>query len=165
MTDELPPHSIEAERALLGSLLMLGTEKPSVIEDAAYRLAGADDFYLQHHADLYRGILSCYRQRGALDSVLLVETLRAQGVWDSIGGPQDAKDYVIELCEQLPTGVNAPHYAAIVADRARRRRFLSWLARARDAAMDELGTDMAELVERVRSDLDKAIGQQEREPA
>ena len=59
------------------------------------------------------------RQTG--DVVQLVEALRDKKILESVGGP----DYLVRLAESVPSAANAPHYARIVADKARLRRLIA----------------------------------------
>ncbi|MDX2146392.1 MAG: replicative DNA helicase [Planctomycetota bacterium] len=116
--DRLPPHSMEAEKALLGSMIL----DPRVIGDAMAIVRSPSDFYHAGHAEIFRTILEVYDRQhmGELDLVPVNERLRDRGVLDQIGGSQ----YLVELAESVPVATHAVHYAKIVSEKARLRRLI-----------------------------------------
>jgi len=118
--DRLPPHSVEAEMSLLGSLILAGTENLHLIGEVMQVVRGGSDFYLPKHAAIYEILVQQYDQHQSLDLVQLGQSLKDRQLYDSIGGV----DYLIELAESVPTAVNAPHYARIVRDKAKLRHLI-----------------------------------------
>jgi replicative DNA helicase len=116
MFDRDPPHSLEAEMSLLGCLLL----DPQRVADVLPVVRRAEDFYAERHGAIYRAILDAYDRRAEFDAVLVGELLKARGVLEDIGGMA----YLADLAESVPASVNAPHYARIVADKARLRRLI-----------------------------------------
>lgn len=114
--DRLPPHSPEAEMALLGSMIL----DPRVIGEILLQVSSHDDFYTEAHGAIFRVIVDVYDRHQSGDLVQIVETLRAANSLDAVGGPE----YLIRLAETVPSAVNATHYARIVADRARLRKLI-----------------------------------------
>jgi replicative DNA helicase len=108
--DRLPPHSIEAECALLGSMIL----DWRVIGEVVQVIKGGDDFYKPHHAALYQILVECYDQNIPVDAVQLNERLRDRGILEQIGGVA----YIIELGEAVPSAASAQHYAKIVREKA-----------------------------------------------
>lgn len=121
LLDRLPPHAIEAEMSLLGSMIVAGTANLHVIGEVMQGLKGAEDFYKPTHAAIYQALVDLYDRNQSLDNVQLIQTLRDQGLLDDAGGA----DYLVELAESVPTAENAPYYARIVRDKAKLRRLLS----------------------------------------
>ncbi len=115
--DRLPPHSPEAEMALLGSMLLDTAVIPQVLD----WVKGPEAFYNEAHGAIYRAIVELYDRHASLDLVQAVERLRDQQVLDRIGGP----DYLVELAEGVPSAVNAPHFARIVAEKHRLRSLIN----------------------------------------
>lgn len=115
--DLLPPHSPEAEMALLGSMIL----DPRVIGDVLSMVTGPDDFYTEAHGAIFKVIVEVYDRHQSGDLVQIVETLRAANSLDAVGGPE----YLVRLAETVPSAVNATHYARIVADRGRLRKLIS----------------------------------------
>jgi len=78
---QLVPHSIEAEQALLGALII----DPAQMLEVSY-LAGKD-FYLRNHGYLYDAMLTLFRKHSGYDYVTVVEYLDSSGHLDDVGGP------------------------------------------------------------------------------
>jgi replicative DNA helicase len=128
MTDLLPPQSIEAERAVLGALLLDRDAMPAVAPVLA-----AGDFYKLPHADIYSAALALFRKREPVDVMTLQAELARRGQLDRIGGVAA----LTELYLATPTAVHAPHYAAIVAEKATRRRLSAVAGKIMGLAYDE----------------------------
>ncbi len=114
--DKLPPHSIEAEMSLLGSMLL----DPQMIADVLPIVSKREQFYKEAHGAVFEAIVSVYDQHHSGDLVQIAECLRGKDQLDLIGGAE----YLVDLAEAVPSAVNAPHYARIVADRARLRKLI-----------------------------------------
>jgi replicative DNA helicase len=111
-----PPHNVEAEEALLGSLLL----DPG---DAVPRVAGwlgPGDFYIQKNAWVYEAILDLYRRKDAIDYVTIADVLEAERRLDGVGGAA----YITQLINAVPSAVNVESYARLVRDDAVRRQML-----------------------------------------
>lgn len=114
---EILPHSQEAERAVLGSIL--------IDPDAFYlvdTIVNAGDFYSEAHGKIYKAISDLYAQKVAVDLLTLIETLKRRGMTGCHG--QDVDLYAIGLLNEVPTAINAPDYARIVEADALRRRLI-----------------------------------------
>lgn len=144
MFDRESPNAIEAEKALLGSMIL----EPSIIPDVLSILTGKQDFYKEAHSHIYATLLEIYDRRDAGDLIQTVTLLRDRGVLDLTGG----EDYLVELANSVPTAVNAPHFARIVAEKAKLRRLIDACGRILFDTYNvgELGPDGA------REVLDKA---------
>ena len=118
--DQLPPHSLESEMSLLGSMILAGAENIHLIGEVMQILQDPGAFYLPKHAQIYQTLTELYDQHQAVDTVQLTERLRAQGQFEAIGGI----DYLVELAESVPTAINAPRFAQIICDLAKRRRLI-----------------------------------------
>jgi replicative DNA helicase len=118
--DQLPPHSVEAEMSLLGSIILAGTENIHLIGEVMQILQDPAAFYLPKHAQIYRTLVELYDRYQAVDTVQLTERLKAESQFEAIGGI----DYLVELAESVPTAINAPRFAQIVSDMAKRRRLI-----------------------------------------
>jgi len=115
---DLPPHSLEAEQATLGAILLTHPDdQPRVI--GAMTRAGLQPkhFYRQDHQEIFTVILELHRAGKAADFVLCRDALVERGRLDSIGGA----DYIARLGESTPSAVNAEYYAQqVLADAGRR---------------------------------------------
>ncbi len=110
------PHSLEAEMALLGSMLL----DPEVIPDVVPFVGAREDFHLESHSAIFDSIIEIYDRHKTGDLVLILDALRTQGKLDLIGG--DA--YLLQLAEGVPSAANATYYAKIVAEKAKLRRLV-----------------------------------------
>jgi replicative DNA helicase len=108
----LPPHSREAERAVLGSML----RDNAVIDDVTNVIA-PEDFYSDAHQRICRAVLTRHNNGQAADLVTLAEELRRRKEVEDIGG----YPYLAELWDAAPTAANAEHYAQTVRDKSLRR--------------------------------------------
>jgi replicative DNA helicase len=113
--DRLPPQSLEAERAVLGSLLL----DPQLCDEVALLLR-AEDFYADANQRLYRHLFSLHDEGKRVDITLLVERLRQSGEYEAIGGGA----YIAEVAQSVPYAHNAPHYAEIVRNKASVRELI-----------------------------------------
>ncbi len=114
--DRLPPHSLEAEMALLGSLIL----GPEMITDILGLVARREQFYSQAHGAIFESLIRTYDQHRSGDLVQLVESLRTGGVLEQVGG----EDYLVQLADTVPSPANARHYARIVAEKAKLRKLI-----------------------------------------
>ena len=113
--DQLPPQNIDAERGLLGSLLI----DPNAIERVIDEVQGAD-FYRLGHQRIFEACARIYLDRGAIDYLTICSRLRDDGTMDDVGG----EDRVIELSSAVPTPFHVEAYARLVADAARQRALI-----------------------------------------
>jgi len=102
------PHSIEAEQAVIGSMLIDSRCVADVI--GAIK---ADDFYSTVNRDLFETIFSMFNFSMTIDPVTVLDQLRAEGVYND-----DSPGYIRDLMLITPTAVNVMEYAAIVRDKA-----------------------------------------------
>jgi replicative DNA helicase len=107
--ERLPPHSRDAERCVLGSML----RDNSVIGDVL-QLIRPDDFYADAHQKIFQGVVTLYDKGHPADLVLLADLLKEQKHIEDVGG----YGYLAELWDAAPTAANAEYYARIVRDRA-----------------------------------------------
>lgn len=114
--DKMPPQSPEAEMSLLGSMIL----DPGVIGDVIALVNKPEDFYLEKHGHIFRALVDVFDRHHSGDLVQINELLRDRGVLDGIGGP----DYLATLANSVPSAVNAPFYAKIVAEKAKLRRLI-----------------------------------------
>ncbi|MDX2131874.1 MAG: replicative DNA helicase [Planctomycetota bacterium] len=111
-----PPASPEAEMSLLGSMIL----DPNVIPDVLGMVRRPEDFFTASHGHIYQAVVDVYDQRHSGDLVQILDLLRDRGVLEQIGGP----NYLAELAAAVPSAVNAPHFARIVAEKAKLRRLI-----------------------------------------
>jgi replicative DNA helicase len=110
-TERLPPHSRDAERSVLGSMLRDNV----IIGDVVQILnASGDDFYSDAHQKVFRAIRAIYDRGHPVDLLLLAEELKNRQQIEDVGG----YGYLGELWDAAPTAANAEYYARIVRDKA-----------------------------------------------
>lgn len=126
--ERLPPHSAEAEEAVLGSLLI---DPDAILEVASF--LKADAFYREQNRWIYQAILDLHDARDPLDFITLTEMLRQRGQLDDIGG----EAYLIGLLNAVPTSVNAASYGRIVEAAAVRRGLIQAASTIANLAYDE----------------------------
>ena len=107
--DRLPPHDLEAEKGVLGSILL----DPNLADDVALVLR-PDDFYAEANEKFYRHLLAMHDEGKRIDATLLLDRLRSAGDLELIGGPA----YLAEVLHAVPYASNAVYYAEIVRAKA-----------------------------------------------
>lgn len=114
--ERVPPHSLEAERSVLGSML----RDNRMIEEVRTVLS-ITDFHLDAHQKVYGAVCALRDRQGSpVDLTLLANELKLRNQIDDIGGYA----YLATLWEAAPTAANAAYYAAIVRDRALTRNLI-----------------------------------------
>ncbi len=112
----IPPHSLEAERAVLGAILLERESLPRAIEVLA-----TDDFYKEGHRKIYEAMRSLFERSEPADLLTLAEELRRQGTLDEVGGPATLAGIV----EEAATAAHLVSYAKIVREKALLRNLIS----------------------------------------
>ncbi len=102
--------------ALLGSMIL----DPTVIGDVLPLVGKPDAFYLARNGAIFSAIITIYEHHQQGDLPQIIDVLRTREVYDDIGGA----DYLSQLFEQVPSAVNAPYYARIVAEKAKLRSLI-----------------------------------------
>jgi replicative DNA helicase len=107
--DRIPPSNLEAEMALLGSILVDKEMMATVSE-----IVQPADFYASLHESVYLALYALYERGEPLDKVALAEELRNRGMLDKIGGMA----YLNSLMDTVPTAASAEYYARIVREKS-----------------------------------------------
>jgi len=132
----LPPQNLDAERGVLGSLMLMA----SAIEEIG-TLISADDFYADAHGKLYAVIGDMYRGGcHGIDAVTLSEELVRRGEFENIGGA----GYIAQIVEAVPHAAHVRYYARIVLAKSRMRNLIYLCSTTLQRAYDE--TDADELI-------------------
>ena len=103
------PHSLEAEQAVIGSMLI----DPSCVADML-ELVKPDDFYLQQNKDIFTTIYTMFNYSMDIDPVTVMDQMKQSGVYDE----EKTRDYLLQILDITPTAANAKQYAQIVADKS-----------------------------------------------
>ncbi|MCZ7667082.1 MAG: replicative DNA helicase [Chloroflexi bacterium] len=114
--ERLPPHSLEAEEAILGSLLI---DPDAIFEINNFLRPNA--FYRLQNRWIYEAILGLNERREPVDLITLTEELRRREQLEQVGG----EAYVIGLINTVPTAINARHYGRVVEAASIRRKLVS----------------------------------------
>src|SRR3954469_13548561 len=107
--DRTTPHSRDAERCLLGSML-----RDNVVINDVIQLVKTDNFYFDAHQKIWQGVVALNDKASPVDLVTLAEWLREQKFVEDIGG----FPYLADLWEAAPTAANVEYYAKIVREKA-----------------------------------------------
>ena len=130
MTDELRiPHNIDAEEAVLGSLLI----DPSMAYVAVVDILEPDHFFVQKNVWVYEAIQTLNRKGVTPDFVTLCDELERQERLEAIGGAA----YLTGLINTVPSALRVADYARIVRDDAIRRRLINAASEVAQLAYDE----------------------------
>ena len=124
LLSQVPPHSLEAEQAVLGSVLIDSQCVADIIG-----ILKPEDFYLQQNREIFEAIYEMFNYSQTIDPVTVLEKLRELGYYT-----EKSRDYVLQLMDITPTAAHAARYAGIVRDKAMLR------------GLDRAGKDIVELV-------------------
>lgn len=109
------PSSIEAEQAVLGSIL----RKPDCM-DSITGLISSADFYLSEHKEIFKAMEGMYLKSRSIDVLTLIDELVKAGVYSEAGG----KEYINLIFESVPIASNCEDYAEIVRDKSIARQII-----------------------------------------
>ena len=112
---KVPPNDIEAEQAIIGSML---TDRDAVI--SAIEVLKPEDFYREDNKTIYEAILNLYTRSEPIDVITVRAELESMGKLDNVGG----LEYLAELPEKVPTTANASKYIKIVEEKSTLRNLI-----------------------------------------
>jgi replicative DNA helicase len=124
----VPPHDLDAERAVIGAMLVSETAVAAVAE----RLQ-AQDFYSEVHRVIFGAMMRLYARGDPIDQLTLTNELRSVGEFEKVGG----RAYVFQIVESVPTAANAARYAEIVRGKALLRDIIDVGSRITEDAFRE----------------------------
>lgn len=139
----VPPQSMDAEKALLGSILL----RPEVIYEVI-DLISPNSFYADKHAKIFEVMLELMNKHEPIDLISVSEKLENREYLDAIGGRQ----YLGEISQSVPTAANAKHYAEII----QKKHLMRLLIDAADH-VTRLGFDEAGELEHLLDEAEKKI--------
>jgi replicative DNA helicase len=131
--EKLPPHDIEAEEAVIGSLLI----DPDAILKVAVFLK-AEDFFSETNRVIYQACLALYQRNEVINQITLAHELMRQDKLEQIGGAA----FLSHLISNVPTSLHVEYYAQIVSNAAVMRRLI-----AAAAQIEALGYEASPEVE------------------
>ena len=135
------PHSLEAEQAVLGSILIDSRCTAQVI--AALK---PDDFYTELNRGIYEVIASMFNFAKPIDAVTVLDEMKLQGIYNA----QSSQSYLVELMNVTPTAANVMRYVEIIRDKALLRNIATVAADITTAVNEGTGSseDVLETAER-----------------
>ncbi len=142
-TGNLPPQNLDAEKSLLGAILI----EEEVLADATEIVRPAD-FYDKNHGLIFASMLRLFEKHKPVDLLTLTEELQKKGELEVIGGSA----YLTDLTNYVPTAAHAEAYAEMVAQKAVRRRLIKASADITELGYDE-STTTQELLEKAEAEL------------
>jgi replicative DNA helicase len=140
---KVPPHDIEAEQAVIGSML---TDKDSVI--SALEILKPEDFYREDNKVIFGAIVNLYNKAEPIDIITLKSELVSLGKFEQIGG----LEYLAELPDKVPTTANVEKYIKIVEEKSMMRNLIKTANE-----LVNLGYDEAQDVEDIMDSAEKKI--------
>lgn len=141
ISGKIPPQDIDAERSVLGALMI----DPIASNDVFGKLQPAH-FYRPAHAKIYEVIVSLAEENQPVDEITTASGLESKGELEGIGG----RAYLTELTNRLPSAANIEYHAGIVLKHALMRSLIS-VANSISTAGYEGTTDVADLLDRAES--------------
>ena len=140
---KIPPNDVEAEQAVIGSML---TDRDAVI--SAIEVLKEEDFYREDNKTIYEAILNLYNRSEPIDIITLKAELTSMGMFDKIG----VLEYIVGLPEKVPTTANVEKYISIVKEKSELRR----LIKAANEIIEQ-GYDPTENIDDIMNSAEKKI--------
>lgn len=113
--ERIPPHNDDAEKSVLGSILL---DKEALFE--VLEILRPEDFYSEMHKEIYSGVIELYRKNQPVDILTVSEELKKRKSLEMVGG----RSYIALLSTLVPSTSNAAEYAKIIAEKAILRRLI-----------------------------------------
>ncbi len=124
------PQSLEAEQAVLGSVLIDSRCVSDIIG-----IVRPEDFYLPQNREIFEAIYTMFNFSQTIDPVTVLDKMREMGVYHD-----NSRDYILQLMEITPTAANAVRYAAIVRDKAMLRGLAQAATDISETVYTQVGT-------------------------
>ena len=112
----IPPHSIEAEQSVIGSMII---DKTAI--NTAVEIIRPDDFYRQSNGEIYSAIIDLFNKNEPVDLITLQEELKRRGSLEAVGGIS----YLANLSGGVATTANTEYYCKIVDEKSTLRKLIS----------------------------------------
>ena len=140
---KIPPHDIEAEQAVIGSML---TDKDAI--SSALEVLEAEDFYREDNKLIFEAIVNLYNRAEPVDIITLKTELQSMKQLEAVGG----LEYIAQLPDKVPTTANVEQYIKIVEEKSALRALIKT---AND--LINLGYDQTQEVEDILDTAEKRI--------
>ncbi|MEK6730923.1 MAG: replicative DNA helicase [Pseudomonadota bacterium] len=135
---KVPPHSVEAEQAVLGGLMLDNEAWDKIIDHIS-----AADFYRADHRLIFNAVALLSSQQKPFDVLTLAEVLKERGDLERAGG----EIYLFELAKNVPSAANIVAYAGIVRERSVLRQLIGVAAEIADSAFNTEGRESNNLLD------------------
>ena len=129
----IPPHSTEAEQAVLGGIMLSNQHWDGIAERVI-----AEDFYTFAHKAIFQTMEELMRNQTPIDLITLDQALKAKGISDSVGGFA----YLADLSNNTPNAINILAYAEIVREKAILRELIAVGNRIAENSYSPKGKDI-----------------------
>ncbi len=155
--ERTPPQSIEAERSVLGAMLL----NPEAVGAAIEILHdnASDVFYAEAHQHIYAAMVELFKHASPVDATTLLSQLSRMAALERAGGAS----YIADLTGAVPTSANVEHYAKIVLDTAIFRKLISACTRLASQAYQGVG-EVARLLDRAEQEIFSIAEQRQLNP-
>ncbi|MFP6582499.1 MAG: replicative DNA helicase [Candidatus Hydrogenedentota bacterium] len=155
--DRMPPQNIDAERSVLGAMLL----NPDAVGPVTEILQGnaVEVFYAPAHQYIYDAIVNLYAKTQPIDAITLKDQMERSGTLDDAGGLA----YITDLTGAVPTSANVQHYARIVLDASILRRVIGSCSNVIAEAYDS-PEDVNKLLDAAESEIFKIAEQRQLNP-
>ena len=137
----IPPQDTEAEKSLLGAILLSDAAFPDILERVK-----STDFYEDRHQKIYAAMTALYNNHRPIDLQTMKSELKSEQTLKAVGGAP----YLVELTNFVPTASNATAYADLIAEASTRRRLI------------QAGTNIISEAYQSKSDITELLGQAEK---
>ena len=127
-----PPQSLEAEQAVLGSILIDSRCLADVVG-----IVRPEDFFLEQNREIYETIYTMFNYSQTIDPVTVLDKMRELGHYHD-----NSRDYIMQLMEITPTAANVVRYAGIVRDKAMLRGLAQAATDISEIVHEQVGTPM-----------------------
>ena len=135
------PHNLEAERSILGAVLL-----DNHALNAAVEILRSEDFFLPQHRHIFERMVQLGEKQQAIDTITLMEDLSRRGELEAAGGVA----YLSQLADGLPRVTNVEHYARIVKEKSVLRSLIHSAAAIQEQAL-AAGDDADVILDRAES--------------
>jgi len=126
--ERIPPHSDDAERSVLGSVLI---DKEIYFKVSEF--IKTEDFYTKSHQEIFAAMTELHNADAPIDVVTVAETLQRRKTLDACGG----RSYLADLSSEVPTTANAVQYAKIIAEKSIYRKLIKAGSEIVECSFDE----------------------------
>ncbi len=140
---KIPPNDVEAEQAVLGSMLI---DKDAVI--SAIEILRKDDFYREDNKAIFEAMINLYNRPEPIDIITVKDELSSIGKFDIVGG----LEYLADLPEKVPTTANVDKYIKIVKEKSILRSLIKT-----SNELISLGYDETQEVDTVINEAEKKV--------